>query len=118
MERSIKGRFGSYAESSASLIVQGPISAQPRRCSVPPPWRSAMGHEEQFSPTTLSAPYVIRQETFAGTHCNGRDAPSAAIRGRRRSTHLFEQILPGAPPIVVHVPAGGRGRAHRQLVVA
>ena len=38
-----------------------------------------MGHEEQFSPPTLSARYVIRQETFAGTHCNGRDAPKAVI---------------------------------------
>jgi hypothetical protein len=30
-----------------------------------------MGHEEQFSPPALSARYVIRQETFAGTHGNG-----------------------------------------------
>ena len=34
-----------------------------------------MGQEEPFSPLTLSARYVIRQETFAGTHGNGRDAP-------------------------------------------
>jgi len=34
-----------------------------------------MGHEEQFSPPTLSARYGIRQETFAGTHGNARDAP-------------------------------------------
>jgi hypothetical protein len=34
-----------------------------------------MGHEEKYSPLTLSARYVIRQETFAGTHGNGRDAP-------------------------------------------
>ena len=44
-----------------------------------------MGHEEQFSPTTLSAPYVIRQETFAGTHCNGRDAPIPAVRRPARN---------------------------------
>jgi hypothetical protein len=37
------------------------------------------GHEEQFSPPTLSARYVIRQETFAGTDGNARDAPIAAI---------------------------------------
>jgi hypothetical protein len=37
------------------------------------------GHEEQFSPPTLSARYVIRQETFAGTLGNGRDAPIADI---------------------------------------
>jgi len=42
-----------------------------------------MGHEEQFSPPTVSARYVIRQETFAGTHDNGRDAPKAAIRALR-----------------------------------
>ena len=29
------------------------------------------GHEEHFSSPTLSARYVIRQETFAGTHGNG-----------------------------------------------
>jgi hypothetical protein len=34
-----------------------------------------MGHEEQFSRRTLSARYVIRQETFAGTHGNVRGAP-------------------------------------------
>jgi hypothetical protein len=39
-----------------------------------------MGHEEQFSPPTLSARYGIRQETFAGTHGNGRDAPTADLR--------------------------------------
>jgi hypothetical protein len=38
------------------------------------------GHEEQCSPPTLSARYVIRQETFAGTHGNGRDAPKTAVR--------------------------------------
>jgi hypothetical protein len=41
--------------------------------------RSPLGHEEKLSPLTLSARYVIRQETFAGTHGNGRDAPSAVI---------------------------------------
>jgi hypothetical protein len=29
--------------------------------------------------TTQGARYVIRQETFAGTHGNGRDAPKAVI---------------------------------------
>ena len=42
--------------------------------------RSVKGHEEKFSPLTLSARYVIRQETFAGTHGNGRDAPKAVMR--------------------------------------
>ena len=31
--------------------------------------------------TTQGARYVIRQETFAGTHGNGRDAPIPAVRG-------------------------------------
>jgi hypothetical protein len=43
---------------------------------------TAKGHEEQFSPPTLSARYVIRQETFAGTYGNGRDAPLADTRER------------------------------------
>jgi hypothetical protein len=42
---------------------------------------AALGHEEQFSPPTPSARCVIRQETFAGTHGNGRDAPISAFRG-------------------------------------
>jgi hypothetical protein len=40
-----------------------------------------MGHEDPFPPPELSAGYVIRQETFAGTHGNGRDAPIPVIRG-------------------------------------
>jgi hypothetical protein len=40
---------------------------------------TAMGHEDPFPPPRLSARYVIRQETFAGTHGNGRDAPIAAV---------------------------------------
>ena len=39
-------------------------------------WRmTAKGHEDQFPLPRLSARYVIRQETFAGTHGNGRDSP-------------------------------------------
>ena len=41
--------------------------------------RSASGHEDAFPRPRLSARYVIRQETFAGTHANGRDAPKAAV---------------------------------------
>jgi len=44
-----------------------------------------MGQEEPFSPLTLSARYVIRQETFAGTHGNGRDAPIPGVRELRHS---------------------------------
>ena len=38
-----------------------------------------MGREDPFPPPRLSARYVIRQETFTGTHGNGRDAPKAVI---------------------------------------
>jgi hypothetical protein len=50
--------------------------------------RSALGHEERFPPTRLSAGYVIREKTFAGTHGNGRDAPIPAIRGIGRARRL------------------------------
>ena len=38
-----------------------------------------MGQEDQFPPPGLSACYVIREKTFAATHGDGRDAPSAVI---------------------------------------
>ena len=41
---------------------------------------AAQGQEDQFPPPRLSACYVIREKTFAGTHGNGRDATKAAIR--------------------------------------
>ena len=34
-----------------------------------------MGHEERFPPPRLSACYVIREKTFAGTRGNGEEAP-------------------------------------------
>jgi hypothetical protein len=34
-----------------------------------------LGQEDQFPPPRLSACYVIREKTFAGTHGNGQDAP-------------------------------------------
>jgi hypothetical protein len=36
--------------------------------------RAALGHEERFRPTTLSAGGGFRKETIAGTRRNGRDA--------------------------------------------
>jgi hypothetical protein len=39
---------------------------------------SVKGQEDQFPPPGLSACYVIREKTFAGTHGDGRDAPLAA----------------------------------------
>jgi len=41
------------------------------------PQTAVLGHEDPFPPPELSAFYVIRQETFAGTLGNGRDAPKA-----------------------------------------
>jgi hypothetical protein len=46
----------------------------------PIPGTASLGHEDPFPPPRLSARYVIRQETFAGTHGNGRDAPEAVMR--------------------------------------
>jgi len=45
---------------------------------------SGMGQEDQFPPPRLSACYVIREKTFAGTHGNGRDAPIPVIAHARR----------------------------------
>jgi hypothetical protein len=39
-----------------------------------------IGQEDQFPPPRLSACYVIREKTFAGTHGNGRDAPITDVR--------------------------------------
>jgi hypothetical protein len=41
---------------------------------------AAMGHEERFPPTRLSAGCGFRKETIAGMRRNGRDAPIPAIR--------------------------------------
>jgi hypothetical protein len=38
-----------------------------------------VGQEDQFPPPRLSACYVIREKTFAGTHGDGRDAPITVI---------------------------------------
>ena len=66
---------------------------------------AAKGHEEQFSPPTLSARDVIRQETLAGTHGNGRDAlipdarkgglppaNSTLIADLRRGEHIVSDL--------------------------
>jgi len=56
---------------------------------------AASGHEEQFSPPALSARYVIRQETFAGMHGNGRDAPKPAIPRGIQQAGEFEPQTAG-----------------------
>jgi hypothetical protein len=40
---------------------------------------TAEGQEERFPPPRLSARCRFSQETFAGTHGNGRDAPKAVL---------------------------------------
>jgi hypothetical protein len=51
------------------------------------------GHEDPFPPPALCARYVIRQETFAGTHGNGRDAPKADISYRAAAAHAVRILL-------------------------
>src|SRR5215472_14992753 len=52
--------------------------SRPRR-SIALPRRSAVGHEERFPATRLSAGYGVRKETITGTRCNGRDAPKPVV---------------------------------------
>ena len=42
---------------------------------------AGVGYEDAFPRPKLSARYVIRQETLAGTRGNGREAPIQAVRG-------------------------------------
>src|SRR5271165_5797386 len=62
---------------------------------------TGMGQEDQFPPPRLSACYVIREKTFAGTHANGRDAPIAAVRGtgwnqELRPNPVISEARPGS----------------------
>ena len=56
--------------------------------AVPKPFarRSAEGHKERLPPSRLSGCCRFGQETFAGTHGNGRDTPKAADCGSRDGT--------------------------------
>jgi hypothetical protein len=47
-------------------------------------WMTALGHEEQFLPPSLSAGFGFIKKTFAGTRDTEQDAPTAAIRGAAR----------------------------------
>ena len=60
---------------SASIFTVLLLGAQ--IFAAPNPEREGLmwGQEHQFPPPRLSACYVIREETFTGTHGNGRDAP-------------------------------------------
>jgi len=46
-----------------------------------------MGQIERLPPPGLSARYVIRQETSAGAHGKGRNAPKAALPVNPRAGH-------------------------------
>jgi hypothetical protein len=56
-----------------SLFIRRGRSSMLRRVT-------ALGHEERFPPTKLSAGYGFRKETIAGMRRNGRDAPIPAVR--------------------------------------
>jgi hypothetical protein len=45
-----------------------------------------LGHKERLPPSRLSGCCRFGQETFAGTHGNGRDTPKAADCGSRDGT--------------------------------
>jgi hypothetical protein len=53
---------------------------------------TALGQEERFAPPSLKDCCAFREETFAGTHANERDAPKAGIKPSVlfvRGDHLF-----------------------------
>jgi len=50
--------------------------------SIALPRRAALGHEDQFPPSSLSSRFGLGEATFAGTRGNGRDAPIAVIPAR------------------------------------
>jgi len=59
------------------------IFPQPSRIQCAPQM-TAWGHKERLPPSRLSGCCRFRQETFAGTHGNGRDAPFAAVPADHR----------------------------------
>ena len=69
---------------------------------------SEKGQEDQFPPPRLSACYVIREKTFAGTHGNGRDAQIPDLRLWR---HTPRGLARGASnfdlPAQLHDPVRG-----------
>ena len=80
-----------------------------------------MGHEEQFSPPTLSDRYVIRQETSAGTHGNGRDAQIPDLRLWRHTPRgLAREASNFDLPAQLHDPVRGNaeelGRIQARLL--
>ena len=41
---------------------------------------TALGHQDQFVPTSQSVGCAFGQETFAGMHGDGEEAPFASVR--------------------------------------
>ena len=52
------------------------------------------GHEERLPPLTLSARYVIRQETSAGAHGKGSNAPFPDLPAFTRNGEVGTQTDP------------------------
>ena len=51
------------------------------------------GHQDAFLRSRLSVRYRFSQGTFAGTRCNGRDAPEAVIRGTASMLPLLTEAV-------------------------
>jgi hypothetical protein len=62
-----------------------------------PPQGSALGHEERFPPTRLSAGCGFRKEMIAGMRRNGRDAPTPDVH--RTVVDSTSKIVSGHSPI-------------------
>jgi hypothetical protein len=76
--------------------------------------RSAPGHQDAFLRSRLSVCYRFSQGTFAGTRCNGRDAPitdspaAAPIPPDANKSCTVQAFNAG--PVSSTIPAGGRWR--------
>src|SRR6516165_8808163 len=76
---------------------------------------SAMGHEERFPATRLSAGYEFRKETLAATRRNGRDAPIPVVHRTEIERQGSTQSGPpkiataGSPFPAGRLSAGRRG---------
>src|SRR5438477_4678286 len=100
---SAQGRhqLNSRSKCEGPLLLTPSIWARGRR-------RSAMGHEDAFPRSRLSARYRFSQGTFAGTRDNGRGAPIPALAGGAVQ-------LPGSIPLQAHTEVFLAGRANRKL---
>jgi len=66
---------------------------------------TAVGHEERFPPTKLSAGCGFRKETLAGMRRNGRDAPVADPGGPNAAgSSRPEAVAPANRPLRTLMP--------------